>query len=109
DRAARAAERTRPALPVFRPLKQGQYGVEVPTGVAGRRPVVVVGPVAAGPDHGIDAARSAEHLAQRQGDGAAGDVRARLVTVSPVVGRAEGLDPLRRGRGGGGPPSRRTP
>src|SRR5262249_47098006 len=66
-------------------------------------PAVVVRPVPADPDHGIDAASSAEHLAQRQGDGAASDVRARLVAVSPVVGRAQVLHPLRRGRQAGAP------
>src|SRR5499426_4694739 len=98
DRAARAAELTFTVLPVLRPLEQGQDGVEVPAGVAGLRPAVVVGPVAAGPDHAVDAARPAEHLAERQGDGAASDVRARLVMVGPVVARAEVLHPLRRVR-----------
>src|SRR5262249_45177485 len=106
DRAARAAERTRPVLPVLRLLEQGQDGLEVPAGVAGLRPAVVVGPVAAGPDHGIDAPRPAEHLAQRQGDGAFVDVRARLITVGPVVAGTGVLPPLRRVRGAGG---RRTP
>src|SRR5262245_60548635 len=101
DRAARAAELTAAVLPVLRPLEQGQHGVEVPAGVAGLRPAVVVGPVPAGPDHGIDAARSAEYLAQCQGDGAASDVRARLVTIGPVVSRAEVLHPLRRVREAG--------
>src|SRR5262249_9972338 len=59
------------------------------------RPTVVVGPVAAGPDHGIDAPRPAEHLAQRQGDGAVSDVRARLITVGPVVAGTDVLHPLR--------------
>jgi hypothetical protein len=95
DRAARAAECTRPALPVLRFLEQGQDGVEIPAGIAGLRPGVVVGPVAAGPRHGIDASRSAEHLAERQGDGATIDVRARFVAVGPVVSRADVLDPLR--------------
>src|SRR5262249_25564857 len=54
DRAAGAAELTGTVLPVLRLLEQGQYGVEVPAGVAGRRPAVVVGPVPAGPHHGID-------------------------------------------------------
>src|SRR5262249_17195573 len=81
----------RPALqsPAF--LEQGQAGLEVPAGVAALRPAVVVGPVPAGPDHGIDASRSAEYLSQRQGDGAASDVRARLVMVGPVVSRADVL------------------
>src|SRR5262245_4010445 len=96
DRAARAAELTAAVLPVLRPLEQGQHGVEVPAGVAGLRPAVVVGPVAAGPYHGVDAARSTEHLPERQGDGAVIDVRARRVMVSPVVWRADVLHPLRR-------------
>src|SRR5262249_56240405 len=108
DRAARAAELTRPVLPVLRLLEQGQDGLEVPAGVAGLRPAVVVGPVAAGPDHGIDAPRPAEHLAQRQGDGAASDVRARLITVGPVVAGTDVLHPLRRVREAGAfPPSPR--
>src|SRR5262245_34250179 len=94
DRAARTAERTRAVLPVLRLLEQGQDGAEVPAGVAGRCPGVVVGPVAAGPEHAVDTARAAEYLPERQGEGAAGDVRARLVTVSPVVGRTDVLDPL---------------
>src|SRR6516225_1252949 len=98
DRAARTAELTRPVLPVLRLLEQGHHRVEIPAGIAGLCPAVVVAPVAAGPDHGVDAARPAEYLAQRQGDGAAGDVRARLVMVGPVVSRAEVLDPLRRVR-----------
>ncbi len=96
DRATGAAERAGAVLPVLRLLEQGQHGDEVPERVAGLRPAVVVGPVPAGPHHGIDAARPAEHLAQRQGDGAASDVGARLVTVGPVVGRADVLHPLRR-------------
>src|SRR5262247_3229017 len=96
DRAARAAELTFAVLPILRPLEQGQHGVEVPAGVAGLRPAVVVSPVAAGPDHGVDAARSADHLPERQRDGAVIDVRARLIMVSPVVWRADVLHPLRR-------------
>src|SRR5262249_34700891 len=89
--------------PIFRLLEQGQDGAEVPAGVAGRRPAVVVGPVAAGPEQGVDAPRAAQHLAERQGDGAAGDVRARLVAVGPVVARAGFLPPLRGLRGPGAP------
>src|SRR5262249_62179605 len=96
DRAARAAERTPAVLPVLRLLEQGHDGPEVPAGVAGLRPAVVVGPVAAGPDHGIYAPRPAEHLAQRQGDGAAGDLRARLITIGAVVAGTDVLHPLRR-------------
>src|SRR6516162_9526292 len=96
DRAARSAERTRPVLPILRLLEQGQDGLEVPAGVAGlRRPALVVGPVAAGPDHGIDAPRPAEHLAQRQRDGAASDGWARLITVGPIVAGTDVLHPLR--------------
>src|SRR5262247_1808665 len=98
DRAACAAELARPVLPVLRLLEQGQHRVEIPAGIAGLRPAVVVGPVTAGPDHGVDAARSAEHLAQRQGYGTVSDVRARLVTVGPVVAGADVLCPLRRVR-----------
>src|SRR5262249_24400225 len=81
------------ALPVLRLLEQGQHGDEVPERVAGLCPAVVVRPVAAGPDHGIDAARPAEDLAQRKGDRAASDVGARLVTVGPGVSRAHVLPP----------------
>src|SRR5262244_833648 len=97
DRAARAAELTLAVLPVLGLLEEGQYGMEVPASVAGLRPVLVIGPVAAGPDHGVDAARPAEHLSERQRDGAVIDVRTGLVTVSPVVWRANVFHPLRRG------------
>src|SRR5262249_57401344 len=100
DWAARAAELTFAILPVFGLLEERQYGMEVPASVAGLRPALVIGPVAAGPDHAVDAARSAEHLTERQRDGAVSDVRARLGTVGPVVGRAEGLHPPRPGREG---------
>src|SRR5262249_47900628 len=83
-------------LPVFRLLEQGQDGVKVPAGKAGLRPGVVVGPVPADPGQAIDASRPAEHLAQRQGDGAMIDVRAWFVTAGPVVGRADVLHPARR-------------
>src|SRR5262249_14318233 len=96
DRPPGPPELARPVLPVLRLLEQGQHGAEVPAGVAGRRPVVVVGSVTAGPDHAVDAPRAAEHLAEPQLDGAAEDVRARLVTISPVVARAEVFHPLRR-------------
>src|SRR4029077_18248321 len=95
DRTARAVKCTRPVLPVLRLLEQRQDGVEVPAGIARLRPAVIVGPVAAGPGHGVDASRSAEHLAERQGYGAASDVRARFVTVRPVVSRADVFHPLR--------------
>src|SRR5262249_34348305 len=98
DRAARAAELTRPVLPVLRHLEQGQHRAEIPAGIAGLCPTVVVARVTAGPAHGVDAPRPAEYLAQRQGDGTAGDVWARLVMVGPVVSRAEVLHPLRRVR-----------
>src|SRR5262249_60763498 len=104
DRAAGAAEGTGAVLPVLQLLEQRQHGGVVPAGVAGLRPAVVVGPVATGPDHAVDAARPAQDLAQRQGKGAASDVRARLVTIGPVVLRAEVLNPLRRGSKGGAPP-----
>src|SRR5215467_14703901 len=101
DRAAGAAELARPVLPVLRLLEQGQHRVEIPAGIAGLRPAVVVGPVTAGPDHRVDAARSAQHLAERQGDGAASDVRARLITVGPVVAGTDVLHPLWRVREAG--------
>src|SRR5262249_45898380 len=88
DRAARAAELTLAVLPVLGLLEEGQYGMEVPASVAGLRPVLVIRPVASSPDHAVDAARSAEHLSERQGDGAVSDVRARLVMVGPGAGRA---------------------
>jgi hypothetical protein len=93
---ARAAELTRPVLPVLRFHEQGQDGTEVPAAIASLRPGVVVGPVPPGPGHGIDAPRSAEHLTQRQGNAAMIDVRARFITVAPVVSRADVLHPLRR-------------
>src|SRR5262249_58704608 len=89
DRAARAAELTLAVLPILGLLEERQYGMEVPASVASLRPALVIGPVAAGPDHAVDAARSAEHLSERQGDGAVRDARARFVMVGPVVGRAE--------------------
>src|SRR5499426_2183802 len=101
DWAARAAELILTILPVLGLLEERQYGMEVPASVAGLRPVLVIGPVASGPDHRVDAARSAEHLSERQGDGAVSDVRARLVMDGPVVGRAEILHPLRRVREAG--------
>src|SRR5262249_57114403 len=94
--AAGAAEGAGAALPVLRLLEQRQHGDEVPERVAGLCPPVVVGPVPAGPDHAIDAARPAKHFAQRQGDGAVSDVRARLGTVGPILARADVLHPLRR-------------
>src|SRR5262249_59579383 len=89
-------ELTLAVLPVLGLLEERQHGMEVPASVAGLRPAIVISPVAAGPDHGVDAARSAEDLSERQGDGPVSDVRARLVTVGPVVGRAKVLHPLRR-------------
>jgi hypothetical protein len=44
-----------------------------------------------------------KHLPERYGDGAVSDVRARLVTIGPVVCRADVLDPLRRVREAGDP------
>jgi hypothetical protein len=81
------AELAGPVLPVLRLLEQWQDGVEVPAGVAGRRP-----------DQAVDAPSAAEHLAERKRDGAASDVRARRVAVGPVVPRAEVFHPLRRVR-----------
>src|SRR5262249_59083212 len=98
DRAACAAELARPVLPVLRLLDQGPPGAESPAGIAGLRPAVVVGPVTAGPDHGVDAPRSAQHLAERQRERAMIDERTRFITVGPVVPRADVLDPLRRVR-----------
>src|SRR5262249_59442682 len=92
------AELPPPVLPALGLLEERQHGVEVPARVAGLRPALVIGPVAAGPDHAVDAARSAEHLPERQGDGAVSHVRARLVAVGPVVARAKILNPLRRVR-----------
>src|SRR5262249_61259951 len=103
DRPPGPSELARPVLPVLRLLEQGQHGVEVPAGVAGRRPAIVVGSVTAGPDHAVDAPRAAEHLAEPQLDGAAEVVQARLVTIGPVVARAEVFHPLRRGREAWGP------
>src|SRR5262249_57172950 len=104
-----AAELTLAVLPVLGLLEERQYGMEVPASVAGLRPALVIGPVAAGPDHRIDAARSADHLSERQGDGAVSDVQARLVTVGPVPGRAKVLHPLRRGPEAGGAPAAPPP
>src|SRR5262245_23969425 len=98
DRAAGAVELARPVLPVLRLLEQGQHRAEIPAGIAGIRPAVVVGPVTAAPEHGVDAARSAQHLAERQRERAMIDERTRFITVRPVVPRADVLDPLRRVR-----------
>src|SRR5262245_33602106 len=65
DRPARAAELTLAVLPVLGLLEERQHAMEVPASVAGLCPAIVIGPVAAGPDHGVDAARSAEHLSER--------------------------------------------
>src|SRR4029077_16243538 len=96
DRAALAAELAGAVLPVLRLLEQGQDRIEVPAGVAGLRPAVVVGPVPACPTHAVDASAAAEHLPKREGDGATSDVRARRVAVGPVVARADVLHPARR-------------
>src|SRR5262249_5362940 len=101
DRAARAAELTLAVLPVLGLLEERQYRMEVPASVAGLRPALVIGPMAAGPDHAVDAARSTEHLTERQGDASVSDVRARLAVVGAVVGRAKILTPLRRVREAG--------
>ena len=76
-RPARPAELVRTVLPVLRLLEQGQDRLEIPAVVTGFRPAVVVGPVAARPEHRIDAPGAAEDLAPRQGERAIFELRAR--------------------------------
>ena len=63
-------------------LEIGQYVAKRPAAVPGRRPVVVVEPVAAHVDHAVDGARSAQHLAARNIDRA---LRSLLLLGGPVA------------------------
>ena len=65
QRAALAVKAVLELLVVFRAFEQRQHLVIRPAGVAQRSPVVVVPPVAAHVQHGVDGAGAAQRLAAR--------------------------------------------
>src|SRR4051812_24109714 len=69
---------------VFRALEVGEHVEIRPAAVAERRPAVIVAPVAADIDHGVDRARSAETLAARLVADAAVEARLRYRLQRPV-------------------------
>ena len=78
------------AVAVFRTLEQWQQVGVAPAGVALRRPPVVIVAVAAGVDHRIDRARSAQHLAARLESLATVETLLRRGEVMPAVHQAPG-------------------
>ena len=70
---------------VFRALEIGQHVGERPAGIAERRPLIVVGAVAADIDHRVDGGRAAEPLAARLIADAAVEALLRHGVEGPVV------------------------
>ena len=89
DRAAPAAPVVGAGLVVLDRLEEGQQIVIAPAGIAGRRPGIVVGALAADPHHRVDRGGAAEQLAARPVVGIAGQPRVRLGAKVPVHLRVE--------------------
>ena len=92
ERALSAVVAVGEPLVALRLAEIGQYVCVAPAGAAGRRPVVVVGGVAADVDHPVDRARSAGHAPLRDVDPPAGRSRLGLRRIGPDPVGAEQAD-----------------